>query len=125
MKIISFAWTTPALLAGVKTCTRREWSPRYAKSFYKGELVQAWDKLPRAKGKRVGTIRLTADPFLSNEYPDSDYTNEGLRWMERNRHLIQGVSPYQFWNQWRREPKDRWVVRFELVEPMPKAGTNA
>ncbi len=31
--ILSFSWTTDALLAGKKTCTRHQWSPRTAQSW--------------------------------------------------------------------------------------------
>lgn len=55
MRIISFAWTTEAFLAGTKTVTRRMWKEAYVKP---GDLMQAWDKSPRAKGKRVGTIKI-------------------------------------------------------------------
>ena len=54
MKIISFAWTTEALLAGIKTCTRRDWNDDYARRFKNGEFCQAFDRNPRAGGKRVG-----------------------------------------------------------------------
>lgn len=39
MKIISFAETTPALLADAKTVTRREWAEKHARSFKAGERV--------------------------------------------------------------------------------------
>ncbi len=55
MRIISFAWTTQAFLAGTKTVTRRMWKECNVKP---GDLMQAWDKSPRAKGKRVGTIKI-------------------------------------------------------------------
>lgn len=41
MRIISFAWTSPALLAGAKTVTRRDWDDSYARRFSAGELVAA------------------------------------------------------------------------------------
>lgn len=57
--IISFAWTTQALLAGRKTVTRREWTDGHAAKFKPGDLVDAWDKLPRCKGsKKVAVIRI-------------------------------------------------------------------
>jgi hypothetical protein len=116
MRIISFAWTTDALLAGIKTCTRRDWNMRYAESFKKGEQVQAWDKLPRAGGKRVGTIELTETPDYSSQYPEEDYLNEGLKWMALEGRLINGMQPIDFWNRWRDEAKSLWVIRFKLTE---------
>ena len=75
MKIISFAWTTPALLAGRKTVTRREWAHSHAKGFQNAQLVQAYDKAPFLGGKRVAIIRLTQAPRLEpiSEAPDSDH----------------------------------------------------
>jgi hypothetical protein len=59
--IISFAWTVPALIAGQKTVTRRVWSSGHAAKFHAGDVVDAWDKSPRAHGRRVATIEITRD----------------------------------------------------------------
>ena len=59
MKIISFGWTSDALVAGAKTVTRRDWKDRFVNQWSKGDQAQAWDKSPRAGGKRIGTIELT------------------------------------------------------------------
>ena len=82
MKIISFGWTWPALLAEPplrKTVTRRDWNVEYALRF-KGDLIQAFDKSPRFGGKKIATIRLIRSPY--NEpidlMPDSDYEAEGF-----------------------------------------------
>ena len=123
-KIISFAWTTPALLAGRKTCTRRDWSQKYAGGFASGELVQAWDKNPRSRvGQQVAWIRLTAAPYqeLMQLMPDSDYEAEGYRFFEEHPeelpqiHGPMGVTWVHFEN-WRNSPDRMWVVRFELEE---------
>jgi len=118
MKIISFSWTTPALLAGAKTCTRRKWNPRYARQFQKGELVAAFDRSPRYKGKRVATIRLTEVPYLENtsKMPEADFVAEGLAWMEKHDTVIQGFFADEFWDTWKDSGEDVYVVRFELVE---------
>ena len=94
MKIISFAWTTPALLAGRKTCTRRNWTTNYALKFKAGEIEQAYNRNPRIGGKRVGLVRLTEDPYpeLTGEAPDSDFEAEGLAWMEDNGLFIKGIK---------------------------------
>ena len=115
MKIISFAWTTPALIAREKTVTRREWSEPYARSFKPGELVQAWDKLPRAGGKRVGTIRIESVTY-SNDYPHHDYSLEGLSWMQAKGMKIRGMDPAAFWLSWREIEAWMWVVRFQVVD---------
>lgn len=55
MKIISFAWTTRALLEGRKTVTRRHWTKQLVQE---GDLVQAYDRSPRFKGKPVAIIKI-------------------------------------------------------------------
>ncbi len=118
MKIISFGKTTPALLAGAKTVTRREWAEKHARSFAAGELVQAWNHSPRVKGaKRVGTIRLLEAPFLQSTagLPASEYEAEGFVYMFQHDLSIDGMTPPEFWNRWKSEPRELWVVRFELV----------
>jgi hypothetical protein len=129
VKIISFAYTTPALLAGRKTCTRRNWAPRYAALFNGGELVQAWDKSPRIGGKRIGTIRLLQEPRLEplNEMPDSDYEAEGFAYL----HQYELNIGQTIWGSWSKADFDRWrqsgekayVIRFEsvLYEPRKEA----
>ena len=120
MKIISFAHTTPALLAGRKTVTRREWNPRYAQSFEAGDLVQAYDRSPRIGGKKVCEIRLTREPYLSNEYPEEDFEGEGFRYFEQvdGSAAILGLPARELWAKWQRERPYFWVVRFELVEAL-------
>jgi uncharacterized protein YqfB (UPF0267 family) len=82
MKIISFTWTTKALLEGKKTVTRRDWNEKYAKSFYKGDVVQAYNKAPRLGGKRVAYIKLTSEPYLQwlHDVTDEDEKKEGGLW---------------------------------------------
>lgn len=120
MKIISFAWTTPALLAGVKKVTRRDWSAEYARRFRAGELVAAYDRQPRFGGKRVATIRLTSGPYLQSTAiaPDSDYGYEGFGYLERLDPpvLVDGLRPSVLWKAWKLHPRDLYVVRFKLVE---------
>lgn len=123
MKIISFAQTTPALRAKRKSCTRRDWTTRYALSFQQDELVQAWDKLPRAHGKRIGTIRVTVKPYLEHLslMPDSDYENEGFAFFSEFPEALpkhsgpMGVS-FEAFNQWRQQDETLWVVRFVIEE---------
>ncbi len=131
MKIISFAWTTGALLAGHKTVTRRDWNDRYAATFRPGELVQAYDRSPRFNGKPVAVIRiLSVTKEADADAPDSDYDAEGFGWyfdreVERawqddpgsvpDSEIAEQCCPHGF-DEWRRAGGTSWVVRFELVE---------
>lgn len=119
MKIICFAETTPALLAGAKTVTRREWRRGYAETFNADELVQAWDKSPRNGGKKVATIRLTQTPYLevAADIPHDDYIHEGFEYMDlHGLTLFGGKRPLEVFDAWRNdENTNLWVVRFMLV----------
>ena len=119
--IISFAWTTPALLAGRKSVTRRNWKPSHAAKFRKGMVSDAWDKSPRFHGKDVATIRLLETPYLESTLlmPDSDYEAEGFKFLEENPELVSkklGPINRDFFEKWRKADELLYVVRLELVE---------
>lgn len=116
MKIISFAWTSAALLAGRKTVTRRDWTVGYAQSFSAGELVQAYDRSPRAGGKRIATIRLTKKPYVeeASKAPDEDWEGEGFAYLTERGFTLHGTTPQQMWDAWMQENPLLWVVRFEM-----------
>jgi len=111
MKIISFAWTVDALVQGKKTQTRRLWQDKYAKQFKKGDLVQAYDKNPRAGGKLIAIIRLTKKPF--KQFPchmtEAEFIAEGgtMYWKDL-REFVQLMQD-------RSCGASVWVIEFELV----------
>lgn len=122
--IISFAHTTPALLAGRKTVTRRAWAPRHARTFTAGLVVDAWDQLPRVRGsRRVARTRLTHDAYEEPValMPDSDYEAEGFAY------LADALPPWEWaidysrdgFDRWRASGAILWVVRFTLLEVLP------
>mgnify|MGYP000857425269 CR=1 FL=1 len=123
MKIISFAWTTPALLAGEKTVTRREWSDDYAARFRVGELVAAYDRNPRFKGRQVAVIRLTEKPVLQStaDAPDADWEREGFKYLQSIGARVNGHTPAALWELWRHRStaEEMYVVRFEVVRLVP------
>ncbi len=123
MKIISFSWTTPALLAGEKTVTRRDWKERHATAFHEGDLVQAWDKVPFAGGKKIAIIRLTQRPYLEDISGawNSDYWAEGFNYMTREGIAfpdkgapVSGIPDFPAWLRWKATGVSLWVVRFKL-----------
>ncbi len=118
MKEISFSWTAPAFLAGVKTVTRREWNDRYAKTFKKGEIVAAYDKQRRFGGRKIGLIKLIQVPYKENitDMPSEDWVEEGFAMMAAEKKLIDGRTPWDFYKRWIGAGKDFWVVRFKVVE---------
>lgn len=113
--IISFAWTTPALLAGAKTMTRRDWTGDYARRFRAGMLVDAYDRSPRARGRKVATIRLTRAPRRewSTDLTEADYDREGFTWLRAHGDWETVDRVMRAWGEQRRL---LWVVEFELVE---------
>ena len=121
MRNISFAWTTPALLAGRKTVTRREWNDDYARSFREGDLVAAYDRQPRFKGKQIGVIRLTEKPCFTDALPEQDWEGEGFEYLTSIGATVNKFTPRQMWESWRTERPKLWVVRFEVVELTPES----
>ncbi len=124
MKILSFAFTSPALLAGVKSVTRRDWHPDYARRFHPGDLVQVWDHSPRQHGRQIATIRIVSvRRELDSDAPDSDYEAEGFAWLEAHpehlptsRRVGYMVQVSRAWfDHWRESGGASWVVRFEVV----------
>lgn len=115
--IISFAWTTPALLAGEKTVTRREWSDDYAAKFHKGDIVDAYNRQARFGGKLIGRIKLLETPYKewSNLIPEEDYEKEGFLYLERKNIKCGKLRPFDIWRQWLDEPEVFYVVRFKVV----------
>ena len=129
MLVISFAWTTAALLAtedgaDVKTCTRRSWNDRYARMFRAGVQVQGWDRGPRFGGRQVVVISLIRDAYLERTslMPDKDYRAEGLEWMEKQGILIRGKHPRQFWEDWKAANELVYVVRFQVMQRLVPVG---
>lgn len=123
MKIISFAWTTPALLAGAKTVTRRHWKPGYAARFKAGDFILAYDKSPRAHGRPVAIIRLIQAPHYESlaKMPDADFQAEGFGYLAMHGWRKVGsmrdslVDMKEHFEQSHREGYSMWVVRFDLI----------
>ena len=117
MMIISFAWTTEALLSGIKKCSRRDWDDKYAKRFRAGEKYQAFDHNPRVGGKRVGIIEMTCNPYKErlDLITDEEEKLEGGLWgsaEEYIRAFCEGAKVSR--------EKEIYVIRFELLGLEPK-----
>lgn len=115
--IISFDLTSPALVAGRKTRTRRDWAESHFKKFHIGDLVQAWDHSPRTRNaKRIGTIRITG---LKREnialMPDEDFEKEGFAYLQEAGLKIWGKTPRRAFEDWMDSEREYYVVDFEKV----------
>lgn len=117
MRIISFGHTTPALVAGAKTVTRRDWKGGYATLHRAGDQLAAYDRSPRFRGRQIATIALTEAPYPedSDAAPPADYAAEGFEWLEERGYRVFGHPPAVLWQAWRQHPRDLWVVRFAVV----------
>ena len=121
---VSFAWTTPALLAGAKTCTRRDWTTSHALQFRTGMIVGALDRNLRRGGSKIGLIRMSTDAYREDisAMPDSDYEAEGFAWLHAHPDQISQAAHQQFgdfsrseFELWRQSRQSPWVVRFEWL----------
>lgn len=121
--ILSFAQTTEAVKALAKDRTRRRWTPKHAQRFvryyHEGRLIDAWNTTPRnVRGNphKFATIRLTEEPFESNDYPDEDWQREGFAYLSAHGLKVDGQRPEELWAYWRRERPMLWVVSFAIEE---------
>ena len=123
--IISYAWTTDALLAGRKKVTRREWSKEYAARFRAGTVHLAYNRNPRIGGKKVGDVRIDRVPYPERacDIPDEDYELEGFAYMEEKGIRIRDWTPREFFEAWRQRRDVLFVVRFDLVFKCDRCGT--
>lgn len=102
--IISFAHTTPALTAGAKIVTRREWNHRQGIIYHNlagdpdRNLAQAWNVLPRTRNRnaeQVAVLRILScvrEPLAA--MPDADYDAEGFRYLHDE--CIRALPDYAF-----------------------------
>jgi len=119
MRNLSFALTTAQMRANTKTVTRRdEWTATHAEHFRAGQLVDAWDRLPRVKGaQKIGVVRVTKAPYRqrSDEIPPEAWHAEGFAWMQSYGSLADMQRATQIWVGWREHPVELYVLEFELV----------
>ncbi len=117
MKIISFAWTTGAFLAGRKCRTRRYWNDDYAARFKERELVQAFDRQPRFGGKKIGVIEIIGiRKGNTSELIEEDFEAEGFKFMEEEEILIWKKNPRKAFEDWKKQHEDVWVIDFRRIE---------
>ena len=112
---ISFSWTTKPFLADAKDVTRRYWKESHAKKFKTGMIVDAYDKLPYKGGQKIGSIRITKEPFqqYTGMMTELDYKREGLSYMETSGITINGKKPRKFFDDWKEKNDLVWVVEFQ------------
>lgn len=119
---ISFAWTTPALLLGKKSVTRRDWHPKTIlqarRSMESKEPVKAYSRAQYRGGEHVADIRITE--IIEDE--DSRLLAP-VEWVLEGFHVLQAIGAkidgstaadvWRFWTQENTEPQT--AIRFELL----------
>lgn len=125
--IISFAWTTDAVLAGRKKRTRRFWSRDYALRFKPNSLHQGYNKLPRVGGHQIGIVTITQIPHtqLTALMTEEDYELEGLKYMEEvglyipvrtiDGKKVPPMHPRRFFEAWKETNDNPFVIDFEFA----------
>ncbi len=125
--IVSFAWTTDALLAGQKKRTRRSWNDDYAMKFRVAGRADAYNQLPRVGGHKVGDLNnLSLFKQRTSLMTEEDYELEGLKYMEANGLFIPvrtaegkrvpAMHPRRFFEEWRLVNELVWVLDFEFKQ---------
>jgi len=118
--IVSFAWTTEAFLDGTKTVTRRFWDANYARRFKLGMAVDAYDRSPRAHGKKVGQLVITRAPYLQElrDMPDDHFEREGgTRYWRNKAEFIEAMGR-------QRIQADRYFRKYRNLEEKERKEMN-
>ena len=120
--ILSFAWTTPAVVLGKKDTTRRDWSPKTIamarKIMAQGGTFDAWDKSPRFGGKPIGTVRILE--LIENEdskmLAESEWEREGFHVLQALNARIGKRGAIEVWQFWKHDNETpQTALRFEVV----------
>jgi len=134
VRTLSFAWTTPAVLAShfqpdltCKTRTRRDWASKTQDWWFRlvdqhgGVHVKAWDKSPRFGGKPFGVVlvhKVTLNAPACAVQP-ANWTLEGFDMLQAiGQEFQKGHSALSLWRWWRSQPENYrlTVIDFRLVE---------
>ena len=123
---ISFAWTTPAVVLGIKTETRRDWKPKTIqlarKAMEAKTPVVAWSKAAYRGGLPFGMIRIVdlIDQEDSSKISGDAFAAEGFEYLSAiGAEFQKGWTALDVWNFWiHSTPGEnlQTVVRFELLE---------
>lgn len=110
MRIISFAWTTEALIQGKKTVTRRMWKKRLVR---KDDMVQAYDKAPYHKGKCIAIIEIMSarhEPLY--RVTDEEERKEGGLWGSGEQFIQSFLKAYPGMKR----SDNVWRIEFVIVK---------
>lgn len=129
--IISFGWTSPALLAGEKSETRREWNrvylQRMVRHYRQGRtILDAWNTSPRnvradPRPGKIATVMLTDEPRIETiETADGGtWAREGFEYLTLHGFRLDGLTPMELWSQWVENDPPLTVVRFKVIDLTP------
>ena len=118
-KWLSFGWLTPAVLAGQKTLSLRDWGPVEAYSWKRAQLAYCYDDDPDKGGNRVALLRISHTPYkrLTNKLRNSEFYASGLMYAQSMglRHP-KGLTPEQIWSKIKESSVELWVVRYRVEQ---------
>jgi hypothetical protein len=146
---VSFAYTSPAYVARVKTCTRRDWKALHAALFRPGTEFMGYSQSPRYQGKPLHASRvISCELEPMSRMPDSDFEAEGfshlatvpggldrlvanllgahngLVYTDSHTELDQAWAIFRSWRE-RCGHLNRWTLRFEhLAEATDEQGRS-
>ncbi len=103
-----------ALLAGEQTVTFRPWAIKVYSIYNQGDIITAQDR----RGKSVATIKITHTPYkkMSNQIRVSDWVNIGFDYRQKMSMRVNGLTPWEVWQEWTEDPSYLWIIRFEVLE---------
>lgn len=119
--IVSYAWTTAALVLGQKTATRRDWSPRTValvrRAIDRGDTVAAYDKSARFGGREIAMLRpASVCSEVASDAPYADWAAEGFHVLQAiGQEFERGCSALDVWAYWRCSGFSHSVFRFEVL----------
>lgn len=112
--IVSFCYTSKALVAGAKTVTRRWWSDKHARWFQPGRVFDAYNRLPRVKGARKIAECRVVSCERTGDFPDADIAAEGFDYLA----ALGITAPLEDVYRWREYCRLRppFVLRFDVID---------
>ncbi|KKL53620.1 hypothetical protein LCGC14_2273620, partial [marine sediment metagenome] len=118
-KWLSFGWLTPAVLAGQKTLSLRDWGPVEAQSWQRAQLAFCYDKEPSKGGNKMALLRISHTPYKrqANKLRNSEFYAAGLMYAQSMglRHP-KGLTPEQIWSKIKESSVEVWVVRYRVEQ---------
>jgi hypothetical protein len=118
--ILSFGWTTPAVVIGKKCVTRRQWAERTIRIYERliGHDVDAADSGLQYGGKVFGRVKIldVKRDDDTRKMLEDDWYHEGFDALEALGLKVGRYAPDELWSFWKHENTEPYTrVQFALV----------